>query len=68
MKTIKQGEKKRIVVEPGEYFATNEKLVLSTLLGSCVSVCLYDAVNRVIGMNHFLLTGKKHSKEGVLSS
>ncbi len=64
MKTIKQGEKKRIFVEPGECFVTNENIVLSTLLGSCVSVCIYDAVNSIIGMNHFLLTGKKHSKEG----
>jgi len=29
--------------------------VLTTLLGSCVSVCLYDEVARVGGVNHFLL-------------
>ena len=59
MKIIKLSKRKRIVLDPGEYFATNENVVLSTLLGSCVSVCIYDAVNSVIGMNHFLLTNAK---------
>jgi chemotaxis protein CheD len=30
--------------------------VLSTILGSCVSCCLWDPVARVGGMNHMLLT------------
>ncbi|WP_240906060.1 chemotaxis protein CheD [Thiorhodococcus mannitoliphagus] len=30
-------------------------MMLSTLLGSCVAVCLFDPIARVIGMNHFLL-------------
>ncbi|SDD76329.1 chemotaxis protein CheD [Paracoccus isoporae] len=29
--------------------------LLVTVLGSCVSVCLFDPVARVAGMNHFLL-------------
>lgn len=29
--------------------------VLSTVLGSCVAVCLYDPRRRIGGMNHFLL-------------
>lgn len=29
--------------------------VLSTVLGSCVAVCLYDMLARLGGMNHFLL-------------
>jgi chemotaxis protein CheD len=28
---------------------------ITTVLGSCVSVCLYDPATRVGGMNHFLL-------------
>jgi chemotaxis protein CheD len=31
--------------------------VLSTILGSCVAVCLWDPMARVGGMNHFLLPG-----------
>lgn len=29
--------------------------VLTTVLGSCVSACVYDPVRRIGGMNHFLL-------------
>jgi chemotaxis protein CheD len=40
---------------PGELIVTKESMKISTILGSCVSVCLFDAVNRVAGMNHYLL-------------
>ena len=32
---------------------------ITTLLGSCVAVCLYDARLRLAGMNHFLLRPAK---------
>jgi chemotaxis protein CheD len=44
-----------VKILPGEYFATADATAISTLLGSCVSVCLYDRVSGVGGMNHFLL-------------
>lgn len=44
-----------IKVLPGEYYATNNDIMITTLLGSCVSVCLYDPTAKVGGMNHFLL-------------
>ncbi|WP_333827006.1 chemotaxis protein CheD [Pararhodobacter sp.] len=31
--------------------------VITTILGSCVSACIYDPVRRIGGMNHFLLPG-----------
>ena len=40
---------------PGEYHASADGTVITTLLGSCVSVCLYDRVAGVGGMNHFML-------------
>lgn len=40
---------------PGEYFVTNRDMVLSTVLGSCVSACIYDSQSGVGGMNHFML-------------
>lgn len=40
---------------PGEYFATADTTAIATLLGSCVSVCLYDRKRGVGGMNHFML-------------
>ncbi len=43
----------------GELVCTdNSGMVLTTLLGSCVSVCLADRVNGVFGINHFMLPGK----------
>jgi len=40
---------------PGEYYATAAGTAITTLLGSCVSVCLYDRGSGVGGMNHFML-------------
>jgi chemotaxis protein methyltransferase CheR len=46
---------RRLIV--GEVFASREPMVISTLLGSCVSACLYDGQSRIGGLNHFLLAG-----------
>lgn len=47
---------KRVTIVQGEYHvAWQAGTVISTLLGSCIGVCLHDAVARVGGMNHFLL-------------
>jgi chemotaxis protein CheD len=51
----------RIIIDPGEYYVTRRKEVISTLLGSCVSACLFDPVNQVFGMNHFLLAYRIHA-------
>ncbi|MES1928648.1 chemoreceptor glutamine deamidase CheD [Salinisphaera dokdonensis CL-ES53] len=44
-----------IRVLPNEYVATGEDVVLTTVLGSCVSACLRDPVAGVGGINHFML-------------
>lgn len=44
---------------PGECYVSKDDVVIGTILGSCVSACLYDPVNRVVGMNHFLLSGRQ---------
>lgn len=41
----------------GEVFASKEPMVVSTILGSCIAVCLYDPETEIGGMNHFLLPG-----------
>lgn len=43
-------------IHPGEYFSSIEDIIISTILGSCVSVVLIDMVNQICGMNHFMLT------------
>jgi chemotaxis protein CheD len=42
---------------PGQYHATSDDVVIVTVLGSCVSACLWDPVRRIGGMNHFMLPG-----------
>jgi len=53
----------RITLHPGEHFASNRHCVISTLLGSCVSACLYDPQNGIVGMNHFLLANRRYAKD-----
>jgi chemotaxis protein CheD len=38
------------IIRPGEYRVSAEDDMIGTLLGSCVSVCLFDAGQRVSGM------------------
>ncbi|MFT4925741.1 MAG: chemotaxis protein CheD [Phenylobacterium sp.] len=40
---------------PGEFYVSTSKEVISTVLGSCISACIWDEMNGVGGMNHFLL-------------
>ena len=42
--------------------STNPDTILVTVLGSCVSACIFDPVARIGGMNHFILpTGGQHA-------
>lgn len=43
------------IVLPGEYFVSWAPTQISTLLGSCVSACLWDSRRRIGGLNHFML-------------
>ncbi len=40
---------------PSEYYVTTENEGITTVLGSCISACIRDAVTGVGGMNHFML-------------
>ncbi|MDN5304607.1 MAG: chemotaxis protein CheD [Fusobacteriaceae bacterium] len=41
---------------PGYLFFSKEKYIIKTILGSCVSVCLYDKKLKFGGMNHYIFT------------
>jgi len=58
LRTAIHDGKPRIIIDPGEYYVTGDDEIISTLLGSCVSACLWDPVNRIVGMNHFLLASR----------
>jgi len=40
---------------PGEVHCAPEPAIVTTILGSCVAVCLWDAALHVGGINHFVL-------------
>ncbi|MBF0165687.1 MAG: chemotaxis protein CheD, partial [Magnetococcales bacterium] len=40
---------------PGALFAQNGAYVITTVLGSCIAVCLWDRMRKEGGMNHYKL-------------
>lgn len=40
---------------PGNIFAHADPHIVTTVLGSCVSVCLWDQIRRIGGINHYML-------------
>ena len=54
--------KQEVAIYIGNLYASREPTVVSTLLGSCVAVCLYDPVERIGGMNHIMLPGRADMK------
>ncbi len=52
--------KKVIIISPGEYYVTTEDIIIQTVLGSCISVCLFTEQSDLAGMNHFMLPQQIH--------
>jgi chemotaxis protein CheD len=48
-------------VQPGQMVLSAEPRTLSTILGSCVAVCLWDRTTGAGGMNHYLLPSRPGS-------
>ena len=48
---------KKYTIFAGQAIVTSAPALISTVLGSCVSVCLRDKKTGVSGLNHFLLPG-----------
>ena len=44
---------------PGEFFVSQDPMVVYTVLGSCISACIRDPIAGVGGMNHFMLPEPK---------
>ncbi len=40
---------------PAAIFASKKPHLVTTILGSCVAVCLFDSVSKMGGINHFML-------------
>jgi chemotaxis protein CheD len=50
-----------VKILPGQYYAATGHGAITTVLGSCVSTCLWDPLKRIGGMNHFMLPGDGES-------
>lgn len=54
---------KVITVVQGEFAVSKDPdVMMSTVLGSCVAMCLFDLENQIGGMNHFLLATSSEAK------
>ncbi len=62
-----QFEQEVVTIHPGEYFSTRDDTIVSTVLGSCVAVALFDPQAGAGGLNHFMLPGEFRPDELVAS-
>jgi chemotaxis protein CheD len=63
--TLRRQVETKITILQGEYkISARADVILSTLLGSCVAMCLFDPVAQIGGLNHFLLPGCGSADEG----
>lgn len=53
-----------VYLHPGQLHASADACAITTVLGSCVSVCLYDRRNGVGGANHYLLPHDTSGEDG----
>ena len=45
----------KFYLHPGQLFASRESHVVTTILGSCVAVCLWEPEAKIGGINHYIL-------------
>jgi two-component system chemotaxis response regulator CheB len=61
-------DSERVFLLPGEYIISKKPHNVTTLLGSCVAVCLYNTKAKFGGMNHYMLpttsSGERSAKYG----
>jgi chemotaxis protein CheD len=60
------GERQCAYLLPGQLHVSAEPCQIRTILGSCVSICLWDPHQRAGGMNHFLLPSSEEGKPASL--
>lgn len=54
-------KKNVVTLYPGEFFSTSDSgQFISTVLGSCIAITLFDVNEKIGGMNHFMLAKDSH--------
>ena len=48
-------KEKKHFLHPSAIYASKEPTAVSTILGTCVAVCLYDPVLHIGGINHYIM-------------
>jgi chemotaxis protein CheD len=48
-----------VYLHPGEVYASARPAIVTTILGSCVAVCLHERGSTLGGVNHFLLAQQR---------
>ncbi|HEY8936740.1 MAG TPA: chemotaxis protein CheD [Cyclobacteriaceae bacterium] len=55
---------KKYFITDGQFLITTVPATIHTVLGSCVSVCIWDKKLKLAGMNHYLMPGSSASDAG----
>ncbi len=53
---VDEGPRPTVYVHAGQLFASPVGTDVTTILGSCVAICLWDAAVGIGGMNHYMLS------------
>lgn len=54
-----------VTIYPGECYVSKGPELVSTILGSCVAIVLYDPEHQIGGMNHFMLASNNDKSKDV---
>ena len=55
----------QVFLTPGTLYCSARPAVITTVLGSCVAVCLVDRRHRAAGMNHFVLPNNPSGEDSL---
>ncbi len=61
LRTLPEPDLPLVNLAQGDVFWSVEPTLVTTLLGSCVAVCLWDIERGIGGMNHFVLPHDRHN-------
>ncbi len=61
-------ERSSAFLHPDRMFVSDEPTSVTTILGSCVAVCLWDTARRIGGINHCLLSEVSKRKRSDLEA
>lgn len=54
-KKVNANQSARYYLHPSALFVSESPVIVTTVLSTCVSVCLFDPVRKIGGINHYML-------------